>query len=173
MASSSGLLGSFEILLPWMEELDKREKHSISPLWEEYQAGNFPIADSSPEPCLQLIPSADLLVIRHQDEKSERIVDLQVQNFGADNFVGNNFMGYTCRPQCIAFKGEKRYLKTFLDFVYGFTNKEHHGDIFFKMASEVRFPDEGLPEGLEYVDFVSRVEIVEYAVWLKEDPQGE
>lgn len=156
-----------------MEELDKRQQNSIFPLWEEYQAGSFPVAGSSSEHCLQLIPSADLLVIKHQDEKSERVVDLQVQNFGADNLVGNNFMGYTCRPQCIAFKGEKRYLKTFLDFVYGFTNEEHHGDMFFKMASEVRFPDQGLPEGLEYVDFASRVEIVEYAIWLKEGSQGE
>ena len=80
-----------------------------------------------------------------------------------------NFMGYDQEARCLAFRGETRHLDAFLNFAYGMVNSEQVEHV-FKVASEVRVPEGGLEPDLEYDEFASQVEIVEYGMWLKNVP---
>lgn len=159
------------VIAPWLNQLNKRGENAIDLLWAQYQAGDFPVAASHNESHLQMIPQNDLLTIATRDEN--RVEDLQVQNFAASNLIGNNFMGFTPRNHCFAFRGEKRHLKTFLDYAYSFIEDNRVEDksieAVYKPASEVKFPETGVARELDYQNFAQRVEIVEYAIWLKQE----
>lgn len=164
-----------DIETPWLNDFRSRSQHAVDELWAKYQAGDFHVAASTDhESRLEFIPQSDLLVIETRDERTSQIDGLQVQNFAAKDFIGNNFMGYTCRAHCLAFRGEKRHWSSFLDFAMNFAG-DQRVEVGIKTASEVKFPEEGLVEGLAYDDFASRVEIMEHVIWLRrsQEPEGQ
>ena len=79
---------------------------------------------------------------------------------------GVNFMGLEKTRGAMVFRGEKRHLDTFIN---------HTGDVWglseietaFQAPSLVRYQRGSIPLGLEFQDFASRIEIVEFAIFRK------
>ena len=153
-----------------MQRVDQNRHEVIERLWKQYRDGTLGCGPPLPSKShLQLIYSKWIIVRAKREEPDNRISAIQVRNLDYPNPVDINFMGYDQEARCLAFKGETRHLDAFLDFAEGVVNSERVEHV-FKVASDVRVPEGGLEPDLEYDDFAARVEIVEYAMWLKDVP---
>lgn len=158
-----------------LDQLTEGTRQAITTLWEKYEAGDYPPATSAvPESGLEILTGCDILVDQPRDGLTNEIYDLEVRNFGAKDRIGNNFMGHAVYSKCVAFRGEMRFAKTALNTAFALM-KDSARESVMKRGSEVKFPNEGLVSGLSYEEFSARVEIVEWAIYLKEsrDKEGE
>jgi hypothetical protein len=156
----------------YLGELDERRHASIRGLWERYKRGEV---ETHSKPAartrLELIQADDLLITTHKHIWTDTLNYLDVCN--AADPGGVNFMGYDKESRCLAFRGETQHWNAFIDFATSIIRDERVLAA-FKAPSDIRIPHGGLEAGLEYDEFASRVEIVEYAMWLKQsDPHLE
>lgn len=151
-----------------MREVNNNRHEALQDLWGQYQIGDLDYGPCLPSKShLELISGDHLQVRFAREEFLNTIGTMEVRNLDSPDCLGMNFMGYDQRTRCLAFRGEARNLDGFLEFANGIVNSEKVEHV-FKFASEVQVPEGGLEPGLEYDDFAGRVEIVEYAMLLKE-----
>lgn len=157
----------------WLEEFDGLRHGAIGSLWQRYLSGEYvPAKDSNSRSQVRLVHSDDLKIHAHLDEVTEALKDIQVRDARSADRKGTNFMGYNEEQHCVVFRGEARHLEHFLTFAYGIVKREHVEHA-IKANSDVCFPEEGIEPGLGYDEFASRVEIIEYAMWLKDCPDDQ
>lgn len=152
----------------WLTEVNESRHTAVQKLWEQYRNGEHETTQNpNPEPQLELISHEHLFINTTQDIMTEKLIGIDVRNLAAHDHCGVNFMGYDPKEKCLAFRGEMRLLDAFLDFAYGVASQGHIESA-FQASSQLKFPHGGLQAGLGYEEFAGRVEIVEYAMWIKE-----
>lgn len=153
---------------PSLKEVNKRRKQAIGHLWDQYLAGRYQVAQNPSPSHLELIRPEDLRVhTSHAFTGKLNYVD--VLNAADPDTPGLNFMGFDPEKKCLAFRGQAQHFHAFLEFA-NYLVRSDRVESAFKAPSEVKFPKGGLETGLEYEEFAGQVEIVEYAMWLKDGP---
>ncbi|KAF9774337.1 hypothetical protein IL306_007699 [Fusarium sp. DS 682] len=87
----------------------------------------------------------------------------------SDSFA-DNFIGYCPEERCVVFKGEGGLMDDFLDFAEAVAG-EKEVKVILQAPEQIRMPRGGLEYGLEYEEFVARVEVLECAMWIGNSPR--
>lgn len=133
----------------------------LKPAYESYCSNPPSSNDAAELPPLQLLPASDIDVKADRSNADNKITSFNVTKRSDPTAI--NFMGYYREENCLAFRGEVRLLKEFLDFANETISvRAIEGGI--KAGKEARYPCPGLEMGLSYEDFAARVEIVEYVI---------
>lgn len=153
-------------------QLSKARAEVLEPAYESYLESGDVRERASPPPILQLISSVDITVELSRCHKTGAATDLDISR--TSDPIADNFMGYCPEQKCVAFKGEGGLFYDFVDFVESAADKlEISGaTIVLKAPSQIRMPFDGLEYGLKYEEFVSRVEVLQCAVWIRTSPSG-
>ncbi|KAL4725437.1 hypothetical protein ACLX1H_007586 [Fusarium chlamydosporum] len=151
-------------------QLSKARAEVLEPAYDSYLESGDVRERASPPPILQLISSVDITVELSRCHKTGAATDLNISR--TSDPIADNFMGYCPEQKCVAFKGEGGLFYDFVDFVESAADKlEISGaTIVLKAPSQIRMPFDGLEYGLKYEEFVSRVEVLQCAVWIRTSP---
>lgn len=121
-------------------------------------------------PHLELLPTSEIDVTVYRCNPDNKMTSFNVTKISDPSAI--NFIGYCQEESCLAFRGEVRLFKEFLDFAYETVNyRAVEGGI--KGGKEIRYPCPGLEMGLSYEDFAARVEIVEYVIFMDRSSRDE
>lgn len=133
----------------------------LKPAYESYCSDPPRSHEAAVLPHLQLLPASDIDVKVDRSNPDNTITSFNVTKTSDPTAI--NFMGYYREENCLAFRGEVRLFKEFLDFANETVSvRAIEGGI--KTGKEIRYPCPSLEMGLSYEDFAARVEIVEYVI---------
>jgi hypothetical protein len=144
----------------------------LEPAFETYLKSVDLRDRAPPSSVLQLIGSSDITVELSRCDKSGAATALAINR--KSDPLDINFMGYCQEHKCVVFKGEGGLIYDFIDFVESAAEKHQISDtmLVLKAPDQIRIPFWGLEYGLEYEEFVSRVEVLQCAVWIRISPSG-
>ncbi|KAF5724123.1 hypothetical protein FMUND_1188 [Fusarium mundagurra] len=148
---------------------DFREKRAavLEPAYESYLISTDFREDSPRPSSTYLLPSSEVVVLISRCPETEAAVDLYITK--RSDSLAENFIGYCPEEKCIVFKGEGGLIDDFIDFIESVAcGKEV--TMVLKAPEQIRIPLDGLEHGLEYDEFVARVEILECALWIGNSP---
>jgi hypothetical protein len=141
----------------------------LEPAYESYLISTD-LREGSPRPSsTYLLPSSEVVVIVSRCPETEAATDLHITKL-SDTFA-DNFIGYCPEEKCVVFKGERGLIDDFIDFAESVAGGKEV-KIILKAPEQIRMPHGGLEHGLEYEDFVARVEVLECAMWIGNSPSG-
>ncbi|KAH7255503.1 uncharacterized protein BKA55DRAFT_537905 [Fusarium redolens] len=139
----------------------------LEPAYESYLISTD-LREGSPRPSsTYLLPSSEVVVIVSRCPETEAATDLHITKL-SDTFA-DNFIGYCPEEKCVVFKGERGLIDDFIDFAESVAGGKEV-KIILKAPEQIRMPHGGLEHGLEYEDFVARVEVLECAMWIGNSP---
>lgn len=161
--------GNWYPLMPTLEEQNRARDRAVNNLWDKYQRGMYKKAADGPAPRskVEYMDDKYLHVSKVYHAFTDAIINIDVSSKDPDLSPNLNFISYNPKDRCLAFRGQACNYGSFYSLAQLLLLQDRI-DHFFKARSEVRFPDEGLQPDLDYQVFAGRVEIVEYAAWLKE-----
>ncbi|KAF5616005.1 hypothetical protein F52700_13163 [Fusarium sp. NRRL 52700] len=141
----------------------------LEPAYEQYlKSTNF--RQDSPGPSsTNLLPSSDVVVLISRCPETGAAIDLHIIKL-SDAFA-DNFIGYCPEEKCVVFKGERGLIEDFIDFIESAAGGKEV-TVVLKAPEQIRIPLGGLEHGLNYKEFVARVEILECASWIGKSPNG-
>ncbi|KAF4339771.1 hypothetical protein FBEOM_6309 [Fusarium beomiforme] len=148
--------------------LSKNRASILEPAYESYLVSkdlrdNLPRASS-----VQLIPSSEIVVTVSRCPETGSATHMYITK-QSDAFA-DNFIGYCPKERCVVFKGEGGLMGDFLDLAEAAAS-EKEVKVILQAPEQIRMPHGGLEYGLEYEDFVARVEVLECAMWLGDSPR--
>ncbi|KAF4445730.1 hypothetical protein F53441_10572 [Fusarium austroafricanum] len=139
----------------------------LEPAYESYLSSEN-LRQEEPAPSrIQLLPPSEIAVSFKRCTKTGVATDLDIKKLSDP--LADNFYGYYPEEKCIVFKGERGLLDEFVEFAEKLAG-EKEVTIALKAADQVRIPWGGLEYGLEYEEFVARVEVLECAMWIRTSP---
>ncbi|KAF5648179.1 uncharacterized protein FTJAE_1393 [Fusarium tjaetaba] len=148
---------------------DFREKRAaiLAPAYKSYLISSDFRKDSPRPSSTYLLPSSEVVVLISRCPETGAAVDLYITKV-SDTFA-ENFIGYCPEEKCVVFKGETGLIEDFIDFIESVAGGKEV-TIVLKAPEQIRMPLGGLEHGLEYEEFVARVEILECALWIGNSP---
>ncbi|KAI1009191.1 hypothetical protein LB504_003320 [Fusarium proliferatum] len=141
----------------------------LEPAYESYLTSTNFRQDSPSPSSIDLLPSSEVVVLISRCPETEAATDLYITKL-SDSFA-ENFIGYCPEEKCVVFKGEEGLIYDFIDFIESVAG-EKEVTVVLKAPEQIRNPLGGLENGLEYEEFVARVEILECALWIGNSPSG-
>ncbi|CVK92460.1 uncharacterized protein FMAN_07356 [Fusarium mangiferae] len=139
----------------------------LEPAYESYLTSTNFRQDSPSPSSIDLLPSSEVVVLISRCPETEAATDLYITKL-SDSFA-ENFIGYCPEEKCVVFKGEEGLVYDFIDFIESVAG-EKEVTVVLKAPEQIRIPLGGLENGLEYEEFVARVEILECALWIGNSP---
>jgi hypothetical protein len=154
-----------------LEEQNRARDRAVNNLWDKYQRGFYKRAadGTAPRSKVEYMDDKYLHVSKVYHAFTDDIISIDVSSKDPDLSPNLNFISYDAKDRCLAFRGQACHYGSFYSLAQLLLLQDRI-DQFYKARSEVKFPEEGLEPGLDYQTFAGRVEIVEYAAWLKETP---
>lgn len=150
-------------------DFTQRRAAILETAYESYRISTDFRQDSPSPSSIDLLPSSEVLVLISRCPETEAATDLYITKL-SDTFA-ENFIGYCPEEKCVVFKGERGLIEDFIDFIESVAG-EKEVTVVLKAPEQVRIPLGGLEQGLEYEEFVARVEILECALWIGNSPSG-
>ncbi|RGP69424.1 hypothetical protein FLONG3_7757 [Fusarium longipes] len=153
-------------------QFSKDRADILKPAFEAYLNSADLRDRAPPSSVLQLVASPDIAVELSHCDKSGAATHLAVSR--KSDSLDDNFMGYCEEHKCVVFKGEGGLIHDFAGYVESAAEKHQISDTTFvlKAPEQIRIPMGGLEYGLEFEEFVSRVEVLQCAAWIRTSPSG-
>lgn len=165
--------GNWYPLMATLDEQNRCRDREVSRLWHQYRKGEYKKAtgDSTPSSSVCMVETNDIQVSKTYHAFTDEIINIDVFTNDPERWPDVNIFGYNGHDRCLAFRGQACHYGSFYAFAQLLV-VQGKVDTFYKSPSEIKFPPEGLRPNLTYKEFAGQVEIVEYAAWLKDFPDG-
>ncbi|KAF5713545.1 hypothetical protein FGLOB1_3972 [Fusarium globosum] len=150
-----------------LSDFTQKRAAILEPAYKSYLISTDFRQDSPLPSSIYLLPSSEVVVLISRCPETEAATDLYITKL-SDTFA-ENFIGYCPEEKCVVFKGERGLIDDFIDFIESVAG-EKEVTVVMKAPEQIRIPLGGLEQGLEYEEFVARVEILECALWIGNSP---
>ncbi|KAF5610913.1 uncharacterized protein FSUBG_2718 [Fusarium subglutinans] len=150
-----------------LSDFTQKRAAILEPAYESYLISPDFRKDSPSPSSIYLLPSSEVVVLISRCPETEAATDLHITKL-SDSFA-ENFIGYCPEEKCVVFKGERGLIDDFVDFIESVAGGKEVTMV-LKAPEQIRIPLGGLQHGLEYEEFVARVEILECALWIGKSP---
>ncbi|KAF4951786.1 hypothetical protein FGADI_7249 [Fusarium gaditjirri] len=152
-----------------LSDFTQRRAAILEPAYKSYLISTDFCQDSPRPSSTYLLPSSEVIVLISRCPETEAATDLHITKL-SDAFA-DNFIGYCPEEKCVVFKGERGLIDDFIDFTESVAG-DREVTVILKAPEQIRLPLGGLEHGLKYEEFVSRVEVLECALWIGNSPSG-
>ena len=163
--------GNWYPLMATLDEQNRYRDREIGRLWHQYRKGECKKATGDSTPSSSVCMVEEIQVSKTYHAFTDEIINIDVFTNDPDRWPDVNIFGYNGRDRCLAFRGQACHYGAFYALAQLLV-VQGKVDTFYKSPSEIKFPPQGLRPDLTYQEFAGQVEIVEYAAWLKDFPDG-